>query len=250
MNDNRDEFTKDLKRILQERVGNRCSNPGCRKLTSGPNFNSQKATRIGVAAHITAASPGGPRFDPQLSIEERKSITNAIWLCQNCGTLVDRDEKTYPVKLLEQWKISAEDSARKELEGNLPNNQPLVPEDNSNSLKCPFCGSTVKSGLLVCTGCHAEIIRGATRDERRRAKTFGRFFGGFFSFFTGVYIIMALMTSAADFSAQLEVENHAFIIMLINTLVTIFLFGILFPLLANWLYKKKGYRFFRSSSFR
>jgi hypothetical protein len=46
---------------------------------------------VGVAAHITAASPGGPRFDPNLSDKERASATNGIWLCQNCAKLIDND---------------------------------------------------------------------------------------------------------------------------------------------------------------
>lgn len=74
----RDEFSLTSKRILQERVGNRCSNPNCPRLTSGPNFHLNKATRIGEAAHITGATPGGPRFDSSLSPQERSSINNGI----------------------------------------------------------------------------------------------------------------------------------------------------------------------------
>src|SRR5262249_37628223 len=114
---NRDEFPKEVVRALQERAGNRCSSPDCRRLTSGPNLAPEKATRIGVAAHITAAAPGGPRYDPSLTSEERRSIQNGIWLCQSCARLIDADPARYPVPRLLQWKQEAEQVALDALEG-------------------------------------------------------------------------------------------------------------------------------------
>jgi hypothetical protein len=72
---------------------------------------------IGVAAHITAASPGGPRFDPDLTTEQRQSADNGIWLCQNCAKLVDNDTTRYSVDTLRCWKRRAEESALAEIEG-------------------------------------------------------------------------------------------------------------------------------------
>jgi hypothetical protein len=71
----RDDFTEEVKRILAARVGNACSNPDCRALTSGPQSDSAKALNVGVAAHITAASEGGQRYNPALSSEERRHPT-------------------------------------------------------------------------------------------------------------------------------------------------------------------------------
>jgi hypothetical protein len=70
---------------------------------------------IGVAAHITAAALGGPRFDPSLTPRQRCSASNGIWLCQNDGKLVDNDEQQYPVALLRQWKADAEATAERAL---------------------------------------------------------------------------------------------------------------------------------------
>lgn len=67
-----------------------------------------KVINIGVAAHITAAAPRGPRYDPALSVKERKSIRNAIWLCQTCAKLIDSDMPEYTVELLRKWKRVAE----------------------------------------------------------------------------------------------------------------------------------------------
>jgi hypothetical protein len=114
---NRDDFSLLTKETLAKRVGMRCSNPNCRKLTSGPQVDPQKVINVGVAAHITAASPGGPRYDPTLTNEQRQSIENGIWLCQNHGKLVDNDELRYTVKLMQQWKAHSEAAALLEIEG-------------------------------------------------------------------------------------------------------------------------------------
>ena len=88
----RDEFNEDVKRTVAERARYLCSRPSCRAFTSGPRMDSTKSLNVGVAAHITAASPGGPRYDAALTPEERRHVDNAIWLCQTCGKLVDNDE--------------------------------------------------------------------------------------------------------------------------------------------------------------
>ena len=107
----RDEFTDDVKRIAAARVGYQCSNPSCRTSTSGPQLDPAKALNVGVAAHISAASPGGPRYNPSLTAAERINPNNAIWLCQNCAKLVDNDVGRYSVTLLKKWKRDAENMA-------------------------------------------------------------------------------------------------------------------------------------------
>ena len=107
-----DDFSEQVKKALALRVGSHCSNPDCRVLTSGPQEDPAKAVNLGVGAHITAASPGGPRFDAELIPEERCSPTNGIWLCQNCAKLIDNDPSRYPIELLRDWKSTAEKQAR------------------------------------------------------------------------------------------------------------------------------------------
>jgi hypothetical protein len=112
----RDDFPKPVAEALAKRVGYRCSNPGCRRVTSGPHTVASKSINVGVAAHITAASPGGPRHDKSLTPEERKSAENGIWLCQKCAKMVDSDEARYDTPLLLQWKDVAEREALREIE--------------------------------------------------------------------------------------------------------------------------------------
>ena len=107
----RDDFNSTIKDTLSKRVGLLCSNPTCKTLTMGPNSIEHKTTNIGVAAHITAASPGGPRFDEKLTSEQRSSISNAIWLCQSCSKLIDSDPNKYTIDVLRSWKNEAEQVA-------------------------------------------------------------------------------------------------------------------------------------------
>ncbi|MBE2171921.1 hypothetical protein IIQ44_08365, partial [Acinetobacter oleivorans] len=61
-----------------------------------------------MAAHICAASIGGPRYNEEMTPEERKDIKNAIWLCAHCSIKIDREPHAYPAPLLHHWKKEAE----------------------------------------------------------------------------------------------------------------------------------------------
>jgi hypothetical protein len=102
--------------VLAKRVSYLCSRASCRRRTVGPHSSGIKATLVGEAAHICAASPGGPRYDSSMSVEERSSHDNGIWLCANCATEIDKDPARFPVSLLRQWKEDAESEALKSLE--------------------------------------------------------------------------------------------------------------------------------------
>ena len=113
----RDNFTKKTVDILAERVGFLCSNPSCRVHTVGPNVQLDKSTRIGEAAHITAAAANGPRYDANLSPAQRSHINNAIWLCRNCSDLIDKDTDNHPTALLNKWKADAEYEMLQKIKG-------------------------------------------------------------------------------------------------------------------------------------
>ncbi len=108
----RDDFAEQVKRTLAARVGNLCSNPDCQALTSGPQDDPTKVLNVGVAAHISAASVGGPRYNPSLTPEQRCHLNNGIWLCQNCAKLIDDDLLQFTEELLRAWKTVAEYRAR------------------------------------------------------------------------------------------------------------------------------------------
>ncbi|PEW37846.1 hypothetical protein COJ17_17635 [Bacillus thuringiensis] len=113
------DFTDTTKRILAKRVGERCSNPSCRKLTSRPHpLNEADFINVGEAAHIKSAAKNGPRHDANMTDAEKKDIKNGIWLCQQCHKFVDNKDlsakKGITVETLLYWKKKAEINAAQE----------------------------------------------------------------------------------------------------------------------------------------
>ena len=107
----RDDFPEPTKRTLGARVNYRCSNPACGAQTSGPQVEPAKALNLGVAAHITGAAPGGPRYDATLTPEGRADIANGVCLCQTCAKLIDNDPARFNAASLRHWKTNAEEQA-------------------------------------------------------------------------------------------------------------------------------------------
>lgn len=107
----RDDFTKETKHIIARRVGFCCSHPECGISTEGPHTSNGKYTSTGVAAHITAASELGPRYDVSMTEERRKDASNGIWLCETHAKLIDKDPIRFPSSLLIKWRMDAEAKA-------------------------------------------------------------------------------------------------------------------------------------------
>ena len=111
----RDDFPRQTITEIAKGVGYRCSNPKCGRPTVGANAAQDGVIIIGVAAHICAASPGGPRYNSAQTREARRRTDNGIWLCQNCGRLIDADPQTFTVEVLTGWKRHAQARAFREL---------------------------------------------------------------------------------------------------------------------------------------
>lgn len=105
-----DPFTATTAELLAKRAAFHCSRPGCGAPTIGPSETEpDKSRSVGVAAHITASSPKGPRYDAALTSEQRRHADNGIWLCQTCSRLIDTNEgKDFPEKMLREWKAEHE----------------------------------------------------------------------------------------------------------------------------------------------
>jgi hypothetical protein len=110
-----DKFPVSVKRVIAARAGFRCSYPECQKFTVGPTVDTAKNFNIGAACHITAAAEDGPRYDSDMTSEQRKHPDNGIWMCRTHGDLVDDDAVKYPVDLLRTWKKEAEDRVLREV---------------------------------------------------------------------------------------------------------------------------------------
>ena len=86
------------------RAAHFCSNPQCLRLTAGPRSGSERGLGTGHAAHICAAAQGGPRFDANQTEAQRRSASNGLWLCRECGDIVDKDYVGVTVQQLRDWK--------------------------------------------------------------------------------------------------------------------------------------------------
>jgi hypothetical protein len=119
-NSNRDEFSRPTKRAIERQARSHCSNPACRRLTNAATSDGAGEINIGVASHICAAAPGGPRYDASMAPEQRGSAENGIWLCQDHAHTVDAPDSKFTVQELREWKrLTDEDSWRSIME-NVP----------------------------------------------------------------------------------------------------------------------------------
>lgn len=111
----RDNFPAAVKKELADRVGYLCSNPACWVTTVGPAIGTSGRTRTGVAAHINAAAPKGPRYKATQTKAERISVDNGIWLCANCSRKVDDDRAGHSEVTLRMWRMETEAEASRRL---------------------------------------------------------------------------------------------------------------------------------------
>lgn len=167
---NRDDFPNPVKHILAERANQRCSNPDCGRVTSGPHSISNKSIIVGVAAHICAAAPGGKRYDPNMTPEQRSAIENGIWLCQTCAKLIDSDEKKYTPALLKKWKTEHENSVSEELVSSGSIKKEFVEAVPQLSIQEPSIQSGLKIEAKTDSEYHkvtaADLVRAGFRPDR------------------------------------------------------------------------------------
>lgn len=101
--------TESTKIRLYGLSGNICANPECHKQLIDADGN-----QTGEIAHIKAASPNGPRYDSNMTDDERRNFSNLILLCEDCNKKVDANPEKYTVELLQQWKEQHESVALQE----------------------------------------------------------------------------------------------------------------------------------------
>ena len=105
---NRDEFRERTRLHIAKRAGWMCSYPSCRRPTIGATSDGSDVVDVGVAAHIHAAAPRGPRYDPEMTREERRAPGNGIWLCQDHAKALDSNDPEFTVENMRRWKSQAQ----------------------------------------------------------------------------------------------------------------------------------------------
>jgi hypothetical protein len=93
-------------RRLDTLSGNECAQPNCTKKLIAEDGISI----ISKICHIAAASKEGPRFDENMTDDERRGFNNLILLCDEHHVIIDNkeNESEYPVPLLKNWKSDHE----------------------------------------------------------------------------------------------------------------------------------------------
>lgn len=91
-----------------------CYWPGCgEQLLS--NVNGKYYINLDIA-HICALESGGPRYDPQMTDQQRNDFPNLIFLCRPHHRAVDDNSgKNYSVETLRLWKCQNETSEQASL---------------------------------------------------------------------------------------------------------------------------------------
>lgn len=159
----RDNFSAKVKRVLAARAGNKCS--VCLKPTSGPGGPVDAALSDGIAAHITGASPDGPRFDPSLSPEARCSPENGIWVCTQHGREIDANTSGFSVEVLRGLKRIREECASRELQ------QHKNTEDQTGLLiEFPYATTIYKLFEVIAPQTYTFPTTSALRDVLRSAE--------------------------------------------------------------------------------
>lgn len=105
-------ISKKVIRKLWASSGGYCANPNCHA-DLFPLFENGEVANIEELAHIIGQKKNGPRGNDDLSRTQRDEFDNIIVLCPSCHTLVDKNEKQFPVSIIKEWKNNHEDSIKK-----------------------------------------------------------------------------------------------------------------------------------------
>ena len=106
MNNKARDYKRTTIRRLDTLSGNECAAPDC----SNKLIAKDGQTIVSKICHIEAASPDGPRYNPNMTDDERRHFDNLILLCDECHSIIDNkeNESKYPVELLNDWKRNHE----------------------------------------------------------------------------------------------------------------------------------------------
>jgi hypothetical protein len=90
--------------------GLECYNPDC----NNKLIAKDGETQISKITHIEGASENGPRYNSDMTDDDRRHCSNLILSCDECHSIIDNPENIdkYPVELLKEWKKNHEDEIK------------------------------------------------------------------------------------------------------------------------------------------
>jgi len=100
------QYKRPTVRRLDMLSGSECAHPNCKKRLIAEDGISI----ISKICHIAAASKEGPRFNENMTDDERRGFDNLILLCDEHHVMIDNkdNESEYPTSLLKKWKSDHE----------------------------------------------------------------------------------------------------------------------------------------------
>ena len=93
---------QEVLRELYIKSGNECAYPGCHNVLVDENGKF-----VGEVCHIEAAMPGGERFNPNMTNEDRRSFGNLMLMCHQHHVVTD-DVERYNVEKMKEMKRNHE----------------------------------------------------------------------------------------------------------------------------------------------
>ncbi len=91
-------------KMLWGRSGMTCAFPDCKKELVADESETDDASLIGEEAHIVGKKEESPRGKSELPFEQRDKFDNLILLCSIHHKIIDDQENTYTVEILENYK--------------------------------------------------------------------------------------------------------------------------------------------------
>jgi hypothetical protein len=110
---------KDQK-VLWARAAGRCSMPECRKKLTLNKVDENESITLGEMCHIVGEkdSEDSPRGKSKMALEDRDTYSNLILLCAYHHTIIDKNEKAWPIEILHKIKDEHEQWIEESLESN------------------------------------------------------------------------------------------------------------------------------------
>ena len=108
------DYTTRTRTRLTMLSGGQCYRPECGNIL----ITDDGEVILSQYTHIAAASKNGPRYDPNMSDNDRRGFNNLILLCKTCHKIIDDKEEDYPVNLLKDWKKTHERKTLSKLSAN------------------------------------------------------------------------------------------------------------------------------------
>lgn len=137
MGGNRDNFSRTTIEQLAASAGYCCTR--CEVRTHYWCKDRRRWVHVGNAAHDAAASPGGKRYDAEMTSEQRRAAENGAWLCASCATIVDKAHEQFPRGTIAAFQSAAMERVQREVFRKRTDELPSYDGESASERGSRFC---------------------------------------------------------------------------------------------------------------